>query len=58
MALNIRRMRKEDLSWLCRLLADPEVMRWLEPPYSMKQTEAFLTRAGLSETPLIYAAEE
>ena len=58
MALSIRRMRKEDLSWLCRLLANPEVMRWLEPPYSMEQTEAFLTRAGLSETPLIYAAEE
>ena len=58
MALSIRRMRKGDLRWLCRLLADPEVMRWLEPPYSAEQTEAFLTRAVLPETPLIYAAEE
>ena len=58
MDLSIRRMRKEDLGWLYRLLSDPEVMRWLEPPYSMEQTEAFLFRAGLSENPLIYAAEE
>ena len=42
MDLSIRRMRKEDLGWLYRLLSDPEVMRWLEPPYSMEQTEAFL----------------
>ena len=58
MDLSIRRMRKEDLGWLYRLLSDPEVMRWLEPPYSMEQTEAFLFCAGLSENPLIYAAEE
>ena len=58
MDLSIRRMRKEDLCWLYRLLSDPEVMRWLEPPYSMEQTEAFLFYAGLSENPLIYAAEE
>ena len=58
MDLSIRRMRKDDLGWLYRLLSDPEVMRWLEPPYSMEQTEAFLFRAGLSENPLIYAAEE
>ena len=36
MDLSIRRMRKEDLGWLYRLLSDPEVMRWLEPPYSME----------------------
>ncbi len=58
MDLSIHRMRKEDLGWLYRLLSDPEVMRWLEPPYSMEQTEAFLFCAGLSENPLIYAAEE
>lgn len=58
MDLSIRRMRKEDLGWLYRLLSDPEVMRWLEPPYSREQAETFLFCAGLSESPLIYAAEE
>ena len=58
MDLSIRRMRKEDLDWLYRLLSDPEVMRWLEPPYSREQTEAFLFCAGLSENTLIYADEE
>ena len=34
-----------------------EVMRYLEPLYDRAQTEAFLHRAGLSEPPLVYAAE-
>ena len=56
-ALTVRRFREGDLPELAALLADPEVMRWLEPPFNRAQTERFLEQAGLSEPPLIYAAE-
>ena len=56
-ALAVRRFREGDLPELAALLADPEVMRWLEPPFTREQTERFLEQAGFSEPPLIYAAE-
>ena len=52
-----RTMRKSDLDELYALLSDEAVMRWLEPPYTRAQAETFLERAGLSEPPLVYAAE-
>ena len=56
--LRVRRMTEADLEPLHRLLSDPEVMRYLEPPFDRAQTEDFLRRAGLAEPPLVYAAEE
>ena len=58
MNITIRNMRPSDADALYRLLSDPEVMRYLEPPYDRMQTEAFLRHAGLVEPPLVYAAEE
>ena len=55
-ALAVRRFR--DLAELAALLTDPEVMRWLEPPFDRARAAEFLRVAGLSEPPLIYAAEE
>ena len=55
--LTVRKMKPEDLGPLYELLSDPRVMEHLEAPYSMEQTERFLVRAGLGETPLIYAVE-
>ena len=55
--LRLRTMRRGDLDELYALLSDAEVMRWLEPPFSRTQTEDFLEQAGLSEPPLVYAAE-
>ena len=55
--LRLRTMCRDDLEELYALLSDAEVMRWLEPPFSRTQTEDFLEQAGLSEPPLIYAAE-
>lgn len=55
--LNIRRFRGSDLPELYKLLSDPDVMRFLEPPFSPEQTKNFLESAGLSDPPLIYAAE-
>ena len=58
MDITIRRMRSGDADELYRLLSDPVVMRYLEPPYDRVQTEAFLHDAGLSEPPLVYAVQE
>lgn len=58
MKLIIRKMRKDDAPALHLLLSDPKVMRYLEAPYSKKQTDHFLCSAGLSDSPLIYAVEE
>ena len=54
--LTIRKMREQDFGPLCSLLSDPEVMRFLEPPYSKERTRAFL-KAALSNTPPVYAAD-
>ena len=58
MDITIRKMRPGDADALYRLLSDPAVMRYLEPPFDRAQTEDFLRRAGLAEPPLVYAAEE
>ena len=58
MDITIRKMRPGDADALYRLLSDPAVMRYLEPPFDRVQTEDFLRRAGLAEPPLVYAAEE
>lgn len=58
MELHIRRFKKTDQEHLYQLLSDGEVMRYIEPPFSWEQTEAFLRQAGLSQPPLIYAVED
>ena len=58
MDITIRKMRPGDADALYRLLSDPEVMRYLEPPFDRAQTEDFLRCAGLAKPPLVYAAEE
>ena len=52
----IRKFNELDYEPLCRLLSDPKVMRYLEPPYSREQTGVFL-QAALSDHPPVYAAE-
>ena len=54
----IRKMTEYDLEQLYLLLSDPRVMEYIEAPYTRKKTQAFLQRAGLSDPPLIYAAEK
>ena len=56
--LQVRRMTEADLEPLHRLLSDPEVMRYLEPPFSREQTRVFLDRAGLTPEPLILAVDD
>lgn len=58
MNIKIRKMTVSDLGLLYNLLSNSEVMHYLEAPYTKEQTEQFLLRAGLSQTPLIYAVEK
>lgn len=58
MDITIRNMQPGDADALYKLLSDPEVMRYLEPPFDREQTEAFLHQAGLTKPPLVYAAEK
>ena len=53
----IRPLSENDLLPLYRLLSDAEVMRFLEPVYTLEKTACFLKRAGLCDKPLIYAVE-
>lgn len=50
-----RPFRWDDADALHALLSDPEVMRFIEAPYSREQTLAFLQSAGLCEPPLVWA---
>ena len=54
--LLVRRFRQEDLEPLSAILADPEVMRCIEPPMGPEDAARFLREAGLGEDPLVYAA--
>ena len=58
MNIRIRKMAVSDLEPLYKLLSNSKVMQYLEAPYTKEQTEQFLFRSGLSETPLIYAVEK
>ena len=52
--LLVRRFAPEDAEDLYAVLSDPEVMRYLEPPFTLAQTEAFILQNGLCDPPLIY----
>lgn len=53
----IRQFQLSDLDELYLILSDSEVMRYIEPPYSLEQTRNFLINAGLCEIPLVFAVE-
>lgn len=53
--LLVRRFTPEDAVALHAVLSDPEVMRYLEPPFTFEQTEAFIRDVGLSDPTLVWA---
>lgn len=55
--MRIRKFTESDYPDLYDTISDPEVMRYIEPPYSADKTKDFLFRAGLCDKPLIFAAE-
>lgn len=56
--LTIRRFKETDMENLFRLLSDPEVMRYIEPPYTREQTASFLHSVALRQAPLIWAVDD
>jgi len=56
--MNIRKMMESDLMNLYGTVSDPDVMKYIEEPYTLDKTKAFLQNAALLEKPLIYAAED
>ena len=61
LSVKIRKLRKmttEDLFPLYHVPSDSEVMEYLEPPFSMEAAKQFLYKAGICETPLIWAVED
>ena len=53
--LQVRRLTEADAEALFAVLSDPEVMRYVEPPFTLERTRTFLREAGLCEPPLVYA---
>ena len=53
--LLVRPFTEADAEALYAVLSDPEVMRFVEAPFSRARTEAFLREAGLCWPPRIYA---
>lgn len=53
--LKMIRMSKNDFYGLYDLLSNPEVMKYLEPPYDVKKAEEFLLNYGLKDIPLVYS---
>lgn len=58
MGLRVRRFEEKDLLPLYELLSDEEVMRYIEPPFTLEQTKGFLEKTGLFGSPLIYAVDD
>ena len=54
-SLLVRRLTENDVYDLYAILSDPEVMRHIEPPFTMEQTQAFIRDAGLCDPPLVFA---
>ena len=54
----IRQITAADLEPLHMLLSDPEIMKYLEPPFSYTQTVSFLNAHGLAESPHILAVDD
>ena len=53
----IRRFEERDYEPLCRLLSDPEVMRYLEEPFDAQKALSFLMETGMSDEPRTYAVD-
>ena len=53
--LIVRRFKEDDAKQLHLVLSDAEVMKYIEKPFTLKQTEEFIKDAGMISQPLVYA---
>ena len=51
----IRPLTLSDAEALHAILSDEDVMRYMEPPFSLEQTESFIREAGMCQPPLVHA---
>ena len=57
MNITIRKMKETDFESLHTLLSNPDVMKYMEPPYTEEQTKEFLEYA-MSDEPRVFTAED
>ncbi len=55
--MRIRDITASDTQDLYEILSDPDVMKYIEPPFSMEQVKQFINDYGSSEPRKVYAAE-
>lgn len=53
--LVIRDFEDADIPAMQEILADEEVMKFIEDPYTKEQTEEFVRAAGITDNKLVYA---
>ena len=53
--LRIRTLRAEDAEALYAVLSDPAVMRFIEAPFTLRQTADFIARVNAASPPLARA---
>ena len=51
----VRNFMLNDVNDLYKTLSDEEVMKYIEPAFDMEKTKEFIMKAGLCETPMVYA---
>lgn len=51
----VRRFKEDDAKQLHLVLSDAEVMKYIEKPFTLEQTEEFIKTAGMTFSPLVYA---
>ena len=54
----IRDYLESDLKGLQEITGDPELMKEMDHPYTVEETEEFLRRYGLNDPPYVYALED
>lgn len=54
----IRDYLQSDLKSLQEITGDPDLMKEMDHPYTMEETEEFLRRYGLNDPPYVYALED
>lgn len=53
--LCVKKFTPDDANNVYRVLSDAQVMKFVESPFTEKQTETFLENCGLTAPPLVYA---
>ena len=56
--LILRKFRENDINEAAEYLKDIEVMKYIEKPFTNKETKDFIRKYGINNTPLIYALYE